>query len=309
MNNQRKQLYVPREYGLRLILFPLMAGIVLTNVLILLAFGIQGAGLLHNLSAEAIYIIAGIEILLVISYMVFATLGAHHLAGPMHGLESAMQKVGDGDLTSELHFRKHDFHAEVPNVFNNNIGRLRTAIHGIKQKVDELGTSLQDSEQANALLADLQQQLAQIKTEGSSTDNSQQPENSTTKKNRQAGFSLIELMTVVAIISILAVVAMPAYFEYAVRSRVTEGLAIALDARTTVGENVYSSASDLCKGVNLNHTGTGLADFACDAGILTLTMDDDGGNTVVTLTPVLLPGGVDWQCSGVPEKYVPYECR
>lgn len=56
-------------------------------------------------------------------------------------------------------------------------------------------------------------------------------------KRTQAGFTLIELMIVVAIVGILAAVAVPAYQDYVTRSRVTEGLALAATAKTAVAEN------------------------------------------------------------------------
>ena len=55
--------------------------------------------------------------------------------------------------------------------------------------------------------------------------------------NKQKGFTLIELMIVVAIVGILAAIAIPAYQDYTVRARVTEGLSLASAAKVTVSEN------------------------------------------------------------------------
>lgn len=132
--------------------------------------------------------------------------------------------------------------------------------------------------------------------------------------NAQKGFTLIELMIVVAIIGILAAIALPAYQDYTVRARVSEGLVLASGVKTTVAENMANdpAATDFCKGANTT-VGGHVSTLTCTAasGVIDVTMDATAQNVALTLTPTQVSGGpVTWKCTtSTATKYVPSECR
>ncbi|MFC3909525.1 pilin [Legionella dresdenensis] len=132
---------------------------------------------------------------------------------------------------------------------------------------------------------------------------------------KQKGFTLIELMIVVAIVGILAAIAIPAYQDYTIRARVTEGLNMAAAAKLAVSETAIANnrlpATAEEAGYTFPAGGTpNVQSITIENGIITVTCTEPAGGTVITLTPELRANGdVIWGCSGTPTKYVPASCR
>jgi type IV pilus assembly protein PilA len=136
-------------------------------------------------------------------------------------------------------------------------------------------------------------------------------------KTMQKGFTLIELMIVVAIIGILAAVALPAYQDYTIRAKVSEGVIQASAAKATVAENFAQDAASTtgCAGTNTG-TAIGMTTLSCTdgtAGTATVSVSvvADAANTITfDLVGTAANGGVTWACNNPSDqKFVPAECR
>ena len=139
-----------------------------------------------------------------------------------------------------------------------------------------------------------------------------------------SGFTLIELMIVVAIIGILAAIAIPAYQSYTVRARVSEGLTAIGPVKVLVSENIASGQSALSAGFSFTGSTKNVGSISINDtnGVITLNMTPTGKSVSVTMTPQVngvgitagtIPSGsaVTWRCQAAAgsEAYVPQECR
>ncbi|HET6632002.1 MAG TPA: pilin [Rhodanobacteraceae bacterium] len=139
---------------------------------------------------------------------------------------------------------------------------------------------------------------------------------------RQHGFTLIELMIVVAIIAILAAIAIPAYQDYVIRAQVTEGMSLANGAKAAVWDYVSNTGNmptnNKVAGLVTNTSISGKYVSAVDVtgGAITVSFDTANTNTAIrsstlVLSPITFAGSISWTCtaSTLDRKYLPSVCR
>jgi type IV pilus assembly protein PilA len=132
-------------------------------------------------------------------------------------------------------------------------------------------------------------------------------------KKVQQGFTLIELMIVVAIIGILAAIAIPAYQDYTIRAQVSEGMSLAAAAKTAVAETFLNRGT-----APLDRTAAGMTANATDTqgkyvsgievanGVITITYGNEAHARIdtdtLTLTPYMsIDQSVVWRCGSAPD--------
>ena len=140
-----------------------------------------------------------------------------------------------------------------------------------------------------------------------------------TRKSMQ-GFTLIELMIVIAILGILMAIAIPAYQDYTVRAKVSEAMTMASPAKLAVAEATSSNGGVLpTSDAEAGYQFPGATSFVSAlsvgaAGVITATVTaatGTSGNLVLTPTQIGSTGQLTWSCtaSTIPVKFLPSKCR
>ena len=230
MENQRRTLIVDRQFQFQLILEVLLITFISINVVVIAIF-LLGSGTMVPADTSLLLGvgIASVEIVALLVILWLARSLSNRIAGPVYRVCRTIEAVSNGDLTARVQLRERDHFGEQA----DNINKALTRIHDRVERLQGLARKLRENPSPDNVTR-IERELLDFQTdsnpragtEPSGIDSATNPaaeEDPTTGIQKTRGYTLVELLMVLLVISILALIGLPLYLDYSIRTQVSEG--------------------------------------------------------------------------------------
>jgi type IV pilus assembly protein PilA len=257
------------------------------------------------------------ELILVIGAWFGSLKATHKIAGPVYVLARQINAFCKGDLGARISLRQGDMFQDEAAAINSSLDKLQTQLDTVQNAAEVLQQAQLAGGDTSAQIKTLLLELTALRTASDGqhmvTTPIEQREDAKSP-SEQRGFTIIELMIVVAIVSILAVIALPAYQNYTVRTKVSEAMVYIGEAKVTVSERYASTntmptnnqvagldtpesydTSDYMKRLEVGNTPVD--------GTIVVTVKIPGSSAndkQLQLVPTTVTGRIVWTCEAVP---------
>lgn len=326
MSNKRTSLIIDKRFQFHHILHALLLTFIAINVVVIAMFTLMVGKIDVEANLTLGISIAVIEVVALMGILWIARRSSNRIAGPVYRICRIMESVGNGDLTAQVQLRQHDNFREQGDNINLALGRLHDRIENIQMLSQQL------REKPDAELAErLHNELAEFRTR-SNTPESVSPNTKDAETNAghgrhsaAEGFTLIELMLIILVISILALIAIPLYQNYSIRAQISEGFLIADPVKRALMEYYLEKGSfptdndEAAVGPPTDYKATYVDQIHVEpSGVIRVIYDITalGPKTDLLLHPRLeSEGALSWDCNddteafAVPLRFRPAVCR
>jgi methyl-accepting chemotaxis protein len=165
MKSRNRKLVVNREFQYHYALFSVFTAVFLINILIIASVFLPGVtGLSLALGYSHVFIIAAIELALIGGVWYASLRAGRNIAGTVYVIGHNLEKLGNGDLSFEMHLRKHDAFQESVDIMNSAVTNLRNRILSLRKLASDMEANA-ETDEVRQLAAQMTRELASFRTE------------------------------------------------------------------------------------------------------------------------------------------------
>lgn len=240
MENKRRTLIVDKPFQLQLVMEAVLITFVAINVIVIATFLMLFSGSVLPASTMLFIgiTVASVEVIALTVIFWVARKSSNRIAGPVYRFCRTIEAIGEGDLSGTIQLRRKDYFAEQADVYNHSVTKLRDRIESAR-KLAKMQLDNPDPEIARRLydeLSEFRTRPEPVRPAEGDRGHSKNGDRVVSRPEGQGGFTLIELMLGLLVLSILSVIALPLYLDYVVRTQVTEGFVLADPVKRTLTE-------------------------------------------------------------------------